>query len=181
MKNYVLLLIFSFLIVSCKVDPKDAIGIDKIETIKVPVTTKTIDIKIVEKVWDTTYVIDLKENPKLSQYIDKVKSVKLNAINYNLSEYKGDGIVDSGKISLFISDLAPEDNVHLSFTNDVSTKAIYKMNNIEKLTKSQQILNDTKKLTIKVVVDLDKAPIKPVSFGFDFNLDLDLLVNLAEL
>ncbi len=181
MKNYVLLLLLSLLIASCKVDPKDAIGIDKLQTVNMPTTTKSVGIEIVEKVWDTTYVVDLTNDANFTTYQDKIKSIKLNGVNYLLNKFDGDGIVDSGKISVYLDTMEPEITSHTSFSNDVKNVAIYKINNAEKITKAQQIVNDTKKLKIKVVVDLDKAPTKPIKFGFDFKLDIALLVNLADL
>lgn len=170
-----------FALSSCNIDPKDVVKLPETSTVKVEVVQPAAEITIVDKEFTQTHVIDLLKDPKYMQYADKIKSIKLNGVNYTVSSYTEDALVKGGDVNIQLGNQVAEKNVHADFLSDftVMPRKVYTFNNKEKIAVAQATLDKDKKITITAKVVLPVAPAKPLKIGFAFKLDVDLDIDLA--
>ena len=180
-KYTLLVLLFSFVIMSCSVDPKEIVKLPELTRVKVPVNEPSGEIQIIDKEWEKIYEIDLLNDPQYAEYKDVVKDIKLNGVSYVITSYPKDEVVKGGDVQIYLGGELPETNKHVDFFKDFTEKTPYKFDNKDKIAVAQAVLTKDKKIVIKAKVILDEKPSSPITISFDFKLDVDLGVDLSNI
>lgn len=165
------------------VDSNELLGINdttKIET-KVEETEEVV-IEEGSKEWEKLYTINIDED--YPQYADNIQHVDFKAFLYQVVAFEGAGDVKGGVVEVFLADPNrdnPEVRTHKSFSDDLSSKKEYKIDDSVRITKVKDTFEKDRKAEFVFKVTLDEPAPKDFKMEFKFDFDFDISGDLSNL